>query len=598
MKKFISLIGHFKTSIKISIKASPSLFIGRIAFELLNVFLPILISYITKLIINVFEHPTNDISADTKTFTVLIGTMVLVQVISMVTGKFDTYISNNHNDRVSHEIQLMISKKINSLDISYFDNPKFYDQIQNANLDSQSLISLSWLITAIFRGISQIISCGVILGKLNPFIPFIILALNIPSAFIDNHVAKKKYDWQLSRMTNERRIGYIQAILNGKGYSKDIRVFNIKGYMLNKFESLWRSWFKEKMKIARSRMNSSYLASMLPYAATVFVFVFIGIKIVHRTATISDYTFYTSMTAQFISGIATFLSSINQGYESEMRLTNFSKFLNWETILDESGTETLDGINEIEFCNVSFTYPNTDVEILKNVSFKIEKNIKIAFVGLNGAGKSTLVKLLLRLYEPTSGVILINGKDIKQYSIESIRQNMSVVFQDFNRYDLSIRENVAIADLSRLNDDADIQSALQNADLQIRQELKNGLDTQLGKTFDPDGIELSGGQWQKIAISQAYFKPASFVIMDEPNSSLDPDAEHRLFLNMKDICKDKGAIFITHRLSSVSIADKIIVLDAGVCKEIGTHKELMRKKGVYYNLFNEQAQKYTSLQNA
>ncbi len=596
MKKLFSLFGHFVTSIKVSYKASPLFFFCRIAMELFNVFIPLVLAYITKLIINLLGHPAADVVGQRQTFVLLVGIMVAVQIGNMLIGRITSFITTTHNDLISHQIQRMILHKVNVLDISYYDNPKFYNELNNANRDSQSLMSLTWMLTAVIRGIVQIITCGIILGKLYAIIPVIIALLNVPSGFIDKYVSKKKYDWQKSRATNERKINYLQYILNSKQYAKDMRVFNIKDYFFNKWETHWRIWYKEKLNIERSRIVLSFLAGILPYVATIFVFVYVGMRIIGKTLTIGDFTYYTTMTSQFITGIGTLLSSINQGYESEMRLTSFMNFLKWKTNILETGETEIKEINEIEFRDVSFVYPNTDSQVLKNVSFKIEKNVKVALVGLNGAGKSTLIKLLLRLYEPSSGTIYVNGTDIRLYKRESLLQTIGVVFQDFNRYDFSVRENVALGQIESIENDELIYQSLDDADLTLPLDKDKGLDSPIGKSFYDDGLELSGGQWQKLAISQAYLKTCTFIVMDEPNSSLDPDAEHKLFIKMKDICKDKGAIFITHRLSSVSIADKIIVIDAGECAEVGTHYELMAQKGLYYKLFMKQAEKYTVLQ--
>lgn len=596
MKKLKSLMKHFVISIKISFKVSALLFCCRIILEILMVISPIIVTYLTKLIIDILGNSLSNDTGQKNSFFIVVIILVSIQILNMLVGRINSFFTANHTELVSHQIQLQILHKANELDISYYDNPKFHNEIQNVNRDSQAMLSLTWLIIAIIKGVVLIFTCGVILGRLNFLVPLIILILNIPSAFIDKYISKKKYDWERSKTTNERRINYIKGILNSRQYSKDVRVFYITDYLFEKFEKMWKVWFVEKKKIDQSKVTFSFIAGMLPYGATMLVFIYVGLLILSKKLTIGDFTYYTGISSQFVSGIAMFLTSVNQGYESEMRLSNYTNFLKWKSIIDETGKEELTQVNDIEFKNVTFYYPNTKTKVLDKISFNIEKNDKVALVGLNGAGKSTIIKLLLRLYDPTSGTISINGRDIKAYNKQSVLKNIGVVFQDFNKYDLSLKENVALAELSNIEDVTKIEEALKHADIHFNQGLKQGLETQLGKTFDDDGIELSGGQWQKISISQAYFKTSSFILMDEPNASLDPEAEYKFFQNMKDICEDKGAIYVTHRMSSVLIADKIIVLDMGRCIEIGTHKELMDKKGIYRDLFLKQAENYTILQ--
>ena len=267
-------------------------------------------------------------------------------------------------------------------------------------------------------------------------------------------------------------------------------------------------------------------------------------------------------------------------------------FLNWNR------GSRIQSVDTIEFRNVSFSYSNTNHTVLQNVSFTIKKDESLALVGLNGAGKSTIAKLMLRLYDPTSGEILVNGINLKQYDLKSYYKCIGVVFQDFNRYNLKIREAIALPDIDGIEDEQRILNACSNADLHIEQDiLKNGLDTYLGKIFDQDGIELSGGNWQKIAIAQAFFKNASFMLFDEPNAALDPDAERNLFEKMISLSKNKCVVYVTHRLSAATTASKILVISNGVCCEMGTHHELMQAKGLYYDLFNKQAEYYRETEN-
>jgi ABC-type multidrug transport system fused ATPase/permease subunit len=281
-------------------------------------------------------------------------------------------------------------------------------------------------------------------------------------------------------------------------------------------------------------------------------------------------------------------------YDNKLRINNYKRFLTWQPKIISNQGITLQNKNPyIEFINVSFKYPNTDSDILHNLNLTISPQEKIALVGLNGAGKSTIVKLLLRFYDPTEGQILIDGKDIREYDLVNIRKIFGVVFQDFSSYAFTVRENIGMSDYENLNDENRIKYAAEmSSAYEFIKNWEKGFDTYLTKQFEMDGHELSGGEWQKIALSRAFFKEASIMILDEPSSNLDPEAEYQVFEHFANLCKDKGAIFISHRLSTIVMTDRILVLENGKIIESGSHNELMKINGKYAYLFNLQAEKY------
>ena len=247
----------------------------------------------------------------------------------------------------------------------------------------------------------------------------------------------------------------------------------------------------------------------------------------------------------------------------------------------------------IEFKNVTFRYPNTDAIVLDNLSFRIDAAEKAAIVGINGAGKSTIVKLLLRLYEPDSGEILIDGKNIKTYPLDAYRQKFSACFQDVSHYALTYAENIALSDIERISDaDAIIDAAKESGLGDIHTSFPEGLSNPMTRSFSDIGVELSGGQWQKVGIARAFFRNALFIVLDEPSSALDPKAESQIFNSFAKLCGNKSGILISHRLSSIMLVDKILFLENGRIKESGTHSELMRRNGTYAAMYNLQAEKY------
>jgi len=585
------LLIHFKRSFAISWKASPLLFCIRIAYEMVLVGIPIISLYLSRTVINILSSPPYE--GKVLDFYKYVAFIILMQLISMILKRLMGHLSGLFNDLIGKQIDLEIIDQINRLDISYFDNPTFHDEMQNAMRDSRTLQNLVWISLTFIRSIVQLFSYLAIMISLNPLMPLMILACSLPGLFIDKYIAKRQYDWQLGRARSDRKLGYLKGLLQSKGTAKDLRVFDIQDYIKSRFLAMWKEWFSEKVKLEKFKFSVTSLASLLPLVSTTVVMVVVGTGIINGNMTVGDYSLYGGAASQLLGAIVAFTGVINQSYESEMRLSRYADFLKMEPLVKNEGKNTIEEVNSIEFRNVSFTYPHTDIQILKNVSFTIHQNQSLALVGLNGAGKSTIVKLILRLYDPDSGEILVNGVNLKNYDIHSYYKCIGAVFQDFCRYDLKIRETIALTDIDAMDDDERVLRAYKSAEINVDiDSLKDGIDTYLGKTFDPDGLELSGGNWQKVAIAQAFFKNASLMLFDEPNAALDPDAERNLFEKMVELGHSKCVVYVTHRLSAATTASQILVINDGECVEMGTHSELIEKKGLYYDLFNKQAEFY------
>lgn len=528
-----------------------------------------------------------------RNFVLLILFLAFSQLINTLIARLSGTIGALHNELIGREIDLEIIQKINQLDISYFDNPIFYDQMQIAMRDSKYMQSLTWISLTLVKGLVQFSSNLIILCSLNVLAPALVIVMCLPSIFVDKYIAKRQYDWQKQRARSDRKLGYVRNILLSKQTAKDIRLWGVQKFFLSKFNDIWDIWFSERKVLERKKMILTVSVSILPLVATTVVLLFVGNGILSGTLTLGDYSLYGGVATQLHASIIALTGIINQSYESEMRLSNYSDFLQTEPLVKNNGNIDIHEIETIEFHNVTFSYPQTGKVILKNVSFSIKKGESLALVGLNGAGKSTIVKLLLRLYDPDDGEILVNGINIKEYDIKSFYKRVGVVFQDYHHYNLKIRDVVSLSDIDGVGDDERIYQACMKANLDENLlKSENGIDTYLGKIFDENGIELSGGNWQKIAIAQAYFKESSLMVFDEPNAALDPAAEQKLFENMASLAQGKCVVYVTHRLSSATNASRILVIHDGVCWEQGTHNELMAKQGLYCDLFTKQAEHY------
>jgi len=589
-----SVLSSFIFSFIICWRSSKVLFTFRLVLEIILSLLPLLVIYLGREVINSLVNLLTVNSPVIKPLITLIIYLFVIEIVTVASQKLEEILTSIHKDLISNFVNEQIIKKSAELDISFFDSPMFYDSLLNVRRDSGAVESMVWSVTGIVKSAIQLIASGIILCNLNILFPIILICLNIPAVVIEKKFTEYIYNWMYNRAPEERKLGYIQAIMTDRFYAKEVKLFNLFQPFFKRYKVIWKIWFTEKQAIIKRKCFWAIFTSILPRAGLLFLTIFVVLRIVRKLLTIGDFSYYTGLGGQFTGSIYMLINSLSQIYDNQLRINNYKRFLTWQSKIIPNHGITLQNKNpHIEFKDVSFKYPNTDTYILHNLNFSISTREKIALVGLNGAGKSTIVKLLLRFYDPTEGQILIDGKDLREYDLINVRKIFGVVFQDFANYAFTARENIALSDYENINDENRVKYAAEmSSAYEFIKKWEKGFDTYLTKQFEMDGHELSGGEWQKMALARAFFKDASMMILDEPSSNLDPEAEYQVFQHFANLCKDKGAMFISHRLSSIVMTDRILVLENGKIIESGSHKELMNANGKYAYLFNLQAEKY------
>ncbi len=505
-------------------------------------------------------------------------------------------------ERVSNHVQFLIMEKSNSLDLAFFEDSEFYDRLRQAT--SQSGTQVLAMISQTFdlcRTTVTLFSMIFLLLHLAWWLAIVAIIAPIP-AFISN----TRYGWdgyQLMRRQSplRRLMLYFGALMTTDTYNKEIKLFNLGNYFINQFRSLTNQFYGENKQIITRRFLANLAWTTLTSFADTAIYIYIALQAVAGRITIGGLSLYTQTVWQVGGSFHDILNGISNAYESNLYISTLFEFLKYKPKLVspqnprpfriDPETKGLD----IEFRNVSFTYPGKDAEAeatLKDVSFTIRAGEAIALVGRNGAGKTTLVKLLTRLYDPDEGEILINGSNIKEYDLKEMRDQIGVIFQDFVNYYLSAYQNIGVGRVDQIENRALIESAAckSGADAVI-ERLPQGYDTVLGRWFEK-GAQLSGGEWQKIALARAFMRDARILILDEPTSSLDAHAEYEVFTNFRTLSRGKTSIFISHRFSTVRLADRIFVVENGSVTESGSHQELMELNGRYAELFNLQAEAY------
>ncbi len=493
-------------------------------------------------------------------------------------------------------INTRIIRKALSLDLSHFENADFYDKLQNARREAD------WRALQIVNGgfylvqsIITLTSFAIILLRFNPWIALILFGATIPSFLAQSHYSQLSFRILSWRAPEARQLNYLEYVLTDYDSVKEVKLFKLGEPLLQRYNTLFWKFLREDQGIAQRRSLTAFAWGLLSTASYYLSYAWIVLQAVGRMITLGDMTLYLALFRQSQNTFEGLFDSISQLYENALFMSNLFAFLSLEPQMVQSTkpkavpTKIQQGI---QFRNVSFKYPGIDAYALRNVNLCIHPGEKLALVGANGAGKTTLVKLLTRLYDPTEGQILLDGVDLREYDLNELRQRIGVIFQDFVKYHLPARENIGFGQIEALADEPRILSASERGGAHsIITSLPQGYDTQLGRWFR-EGRELSGGQWQKIALARAFMRDSEVLVLDEPTASLDAENEYAIFQKFRELTEGKMAVLISHRFSTVRMADRIAVIDDGTIKELGTHQELVALGGTYARLFTIQAEGY------
>jgi ATP-binding cassette subfamily B protein len=484
----------------------------------------------------------------------------------------------------------------NRLDLAFFEDPKFYDTLQQAQgAASQRPIEMVQQLFSLIRSCITFLSMIALMARLGGFVAIMALIAPIPSFIATTRYGWRGY-WLAQRQSPERRrMGYFLDLLTRDTFNKEIKLFGLGANFMSRWKLIADKFYRENLALLTSRSVMGFLWGNLTTLVTSGTFLYVALQAIARRLTLGDLTLYTQAVSSVQSSFQIILGSFSSLYEGGLYLNNLFTFLDHEPAIRDRG----DAIplpaalsSGIEFRDVWFTYPGKSAPALSGISFKLDLDETIALVGLNGAGKTTIVKLLTRLYDPDKGAIYLSGRDIREYSLTSLRQAIGVIFQDYVTYYFTAADNIGVGRVDDMEQLALIEeSAKKSGAAAMIEKLPDGYETMLGRWFD-QGVQISGGEWQKIALARSFMRDADVLVLDEPTASLDARAEYEVFARMKRLTEGKMALFISHRFSTVRLADRILVLEHGRIKEDGTHEELLELNGAYAELFHLQAAAY------
>lgn len=554
-------------------------------------------------------------NAPKETIYLYIGLLVGLNFVISAGVKVCLYFTNKYNNVISYRIAKAISDKNYTLDYEQAEDSEIMDLLQKARDGSNSNGSLGYIFTVLFDNVLapvlQIVYAIVLLSGL--FISHTLTSTDFLAKFVNNPLSslvivvtmalvttisivltridnKASYKAMLANIEGNRKFSYLYSICANYQYGKDIRLFGmqdmIMSIMTDKKNSVDDNWRKYSFLDIKLQILSTVFAKVLLIVA----YLYVGVKAYYGLISIGNVVSYVSAITLLGTSINKFLGGFVMAQHQASYLKHYFTYLNLPSKMTYGNKEFTSDVATVEFRNVSFVYPKQKGDTITNISFKINQGEKIALVGQNGAGKTTIIKLLCRLYEPTSGEILINDVDIREYTKESLAKVFGVVFQDFKLFSYSIKENIACGNEA----DTDlVWDALDKAGIKDRvNKMDKGIDTVIYQKNESQGVEISGGEAQKLALARALYRNSPLVILDEPTSALDPVAEAEIYEHFKDMVSHKTSIFISHRMSSCKFCDRIIVLEKGKIEEEGTHHTLLQNDKLYAQMWHAQAKYY------
>lgn len=565
--------------------------------------LPIASLYLVKMIIDqvaalALSPPPSFMDPSFLFVAQLITVACSIGLLAALLGFASDYIKKLQAQTVADYMYAVLHEQSCRVDLAFFESPEYRDTLFRAQQEGpyRPTNIVSGLFAAGQAGAS-FVAVAWLLAMLNPLFPLIMIAAAVPGILLRLKYSGKIYEWQEKRTEDERRAYYFHWMLTGDAHAKEFRLFDLGRYFIERFRQIRSTLKEEKLWFERRRAIGDFIAQASSLICVFGSFAYIAFRAARSEITIGDLVMYFQAFQRGLGFLKTLLETGAEMYEDNLFLSHFYEFLKVKPnvkspLLPVPVPEKIK--TGIEFKTVDFSYHKNEKKVLNCVNFSISPGEIIALVGKNGSGKSTIVKMLTRLYDPQKGGVYLDGINIKKFDIGLFRKKISVVFQDHIKYYLTAGENILLGDMKRNADAESIRAAAAESGIDKKiSRLPNEYDTLLGRWFK-NGEELSIGQWQMLAISRAFFRDAEIVVLDEPSSALDPEAEKNLFVSLRRLMQNRSALIISHRYSTVRQADRILVMDQGRIIEQGSHDDLMGLNGEYARLYTTQAKGYTT----
>lgn len=587
---FSGLIKNVWFAIKTSFLASKAYFTMKMIILLSTTVIPLVNIQLWKEVLNGITNARNN----GKTVLICLSIYLTLLFISYLLGVLHNYVNTRYSEAMQFYIEKVMMEKTSRMDLSFFDSAKMGDKVSHARNNFNAMTQMTWLAFDILFACINVIVALIFVSVYKWWLGLVTLVLLIPFILYNKKRSERRLVMEKEQLRDNRKKEYYRDVFFDTNVQFEVKLNNIGSFFIENYQMIWNKLYRINKKESNRHNIINTLIMIVNISSEVMVLVISVFDVINKHIGIGDLQYNHSIVSRLRSQAQDLVEKVNVFLNNNSRLIELQEFMDIKPEVEKSGTCKPSDNPKIEFCHVSFRYPDTEQFVLKDCSFTIESHEKVGLIGLNGTGKSTIIKLMFRFYDPEEGCIKLDGIDLKEYDVYAVRKVFGVLFQDYVTYCLPLREIIALSDFSeRFNDEklkrvCDISGASD-----IIKDWENGFDSVLGRYYADNGKDLSGGQWQLVGLARAYFKESEYMILDEPSAALDPISEDRIFKHLYYLTEGRSSVTISHRLSNTTLADKILVIEEGHIIEQGSHFDLLKQNGKYAKLFNLQASKYT-----
>lgn len=602
LQSVVSGIALIPMALRFLWEASPGYAIATLGITAIQAAIPAGVMWMTAVIV---DGVVSLIGQEPQWSVVYVPLIVLFGfwMIQAIAGGFNSYVSQVLSERTYGVAAQKLMAKASDLDLAFFESPQQHDQLHHASQQLWRIENLGYTTLSLIQSLISLVLMFGLISILHPIAILVLIVTVVPRVLVEGWQARKRFELDINWVRLYRMSDYIIRILTSRETAREVRSFGLRTYFLKRFANTRAQIIEALRQLLFRVFGVNVGMSLLSFAGITSIYGYAIFSAVVGRITIGELTMVASAAQQCSTSLASVIRMLGDLYQQSLFMRRYFELVDMDPQAVDGALIPLEAgttgkpvpkmlQHGVTISNVSFTYPINDEPVLRDLSLVIPAGKKVAIVGANGAGKTTLIKLLMRFYDPTEGVIELDGVPLSAYDVQQYRRSVSVVFQDYAKYDLTVQENVGIGRIEEIENRSLVQRSARaaGADAFIGR-LKKNYETVLGKTFD-EGVDLSGGEWQQVAIARAFMSDAPILILDEPTAALDALKENDLYEEMARRAEDKTVIFISHRFSTVRMADYIAVVEDGTISEQGTHEALLGLNGTYSRMFNVQASRY------
>ena len=591
----LSALRNVPPVLKIVWESGPGVVTFGITARIVAALLPIALTYIPKLIIDILVHLLQEHGpVPPRLWWLVLAEFALAVLSSIVTRMID-YSDSLLANKYTRHVSIQVMKHASELDLTSYEDPVFYDRLERARVQATDRLVMIQSIGRLELQLITALGWSVAVMIYSPWLMILLIAAVLPAFLGETHFAFLGYAKNFRQTPIKRQLDYLRQAGATKEAAKELKLFSLGGFFTQRFAKFSDLIYEQDVALARKRLGIGSILSFVSTGGYYAAYAYVIWRTIAGRLGIGTFYFLTNAILQASSNIQQVFSTLSGIADQALFLTDLLAFFEMKPTI-RSKPNALPAPRPIrrgfEFIDVSFRYPGTERVVIDHLNFHLHPKERIALIGENGQGKTTIVKLITRLYDPSDGQILLDGIDLREYDLEDLYQEIGVIFQDFMRYEMTARENIAVGKIDELEDLPALKAAAEKSGAnEVIARLKAGYEQMLGRRFE-GGVDLSGGEWQKLALARAYLRDSQLLVLDEPTAALDARSEYQVFQRFAELTTEKMALFISHRFSTVRMADRIVVLEGGRIVEEGTHERLMRMGGRYAEMFELQAASY------